>query len=579
MAALGRGGMGTVYLAEDKRLKRRYALKVLLPELATDRVFVDRFLREAQTIAQFEHPNIVNIHSFGEEPSGVVFFTMELLSGEDLDARIGARAERPYSIKDACAWAVQLARAVAAVHDGGLIHRDLKASNAFLARRPDGESVVKLLDFGIVRPEANSDLTRTGIALGTPSHMSPEQCRNLKLDRRSDIYSFGVLLFKLLTGRVPFTGDAVQVATQHCLAPVPMPSSINPAVPPELDALVVRLMAKEPHDRPQSMHEVVTVLASIHASAPAQAGAARTATASEVVRAVADEPGQRAAAPADTILEEQEEATTAPRPAPPVADPETTPNPRAASSVVALPSTRTDPEQAPVVVLPAPTQSRPGRAIVLTAVMGLLAIVTVVIATREPAGVQLAPVAEQPLSPSEAPAVENSRSHDSAVPGPASPPAVAVPESQEVEAPPPTAEAPPPTAEAPPPPVETRQERPVSAPEPEKIKPKAKATPKPAPPASATKPPASSPAPTSTGPAGPPVSQSKSQLQSRARACRKTHNAEGSPLLVFDVATTSDGKVVRVETTHKTALAECLRAAIRETLFEPKTQVGLEVKL
>ena len=268
---LGKGGMGNVYLVNETRLRRRCALKVLHPRFAAERTYVERFLREAQTIAQFEHRNIVDIYSYGEEPSGEVFFAMELLTGEDLDARVKARAERPYTSQDCCLWGVQIARAMAVVHDAGLIHRDLKTSNIFLARRRDGEEIIKLLDFGIARPEEGSELTATGVALGTPSYMSPEQVRNVVVDRRSDIYSFGVLLFKLLTGRLPFTGDAIQMAMGHCLAPVPTPSVVAPeaGISPELDAIVMRAMAKEPGDRHASMRELEEALAAVlRAEAP-----------------------------------------------------------------------------------------------------------------------------------------------------------------------------------------------------------------------------------------------------------------------------------------------------------------------
>lgn len=276
---LGQGGMGNVYLAEETRLRRRCALKVLHPKLAEDRTNVERFLREAQTIAQLEHPNIVDIYAYGEEASGVVWFAMELLVGEDLDARLRARAERPFTSHECCAWGIQIAQAVAVVHDAGLIHRDLKASNIFLARRRDGEEIVKLLDFGIARPEEGSELTATGITLGTPSYMSPEQVQNKVVDRRSDIYSFGVLLFKLLTNRLPFTGEPIQVAMAHCTASVPVPSVIAPAagISPAMDALVLRTMEKDPARRYLSMRELERALrAVLDAEAPELAPIARS---------------------------------------------------------------------------------------------------------------------------------------------------------------------------------------------------------------------------------------------------------------------------------------------------------------
>lgn len=265
VALLGRGGMGNVYLAEETRLRRRCALKVLHSHLSHERANVERFLREAQTIAQFEHPNIVDIFSFGEEPNGVVFFAMELLTGEDLEVRIKRREEEPYTLHQGILWAIQVARAVAVVHDAGLIHRDLKVSNVFLARRRDGEEIVKLLDFGIARPETGSELTATGIALGTPSYMSPEQIENRGIDRRADIYSFGVVLYKLLTGQLPFTGDAIQVAVQHRDVAPPRPTALAPeaGISPELEAIILKAMAKRQEDRYQTIQEMEAALLQI----------------------------------------------------------------------------------------------------------------------------------------------------------------------------------------------------------------------------------------------------------------------------------------------------------------------------
>lgn len=263
---LAQGGMGHVYVAEEVRLRRRCALKVLHPHQSHDPSHVERFLREAQTMAQFKHPNIVDIFAFGEEPSGLVFFAMELLEGEDLDARLKARAERPFTTRDCCAWAIQAARAVGVVHAAGLIHRDLKASNIFLARRHDGEEFIKLLDFGIARREEGSELTGTGISLGTPSYMAPEQFQGgVELDRRVDIYAFGVVLYRLLTGRLPFTGDAFQLAVKHNKMRPPSPSKVAPdaAISKRLEAVVLKCMAKLPANRYSAMQEVEDALVTV----------------------------------------------------------------------------------------------------------------------------------------------------------------------------------------------------------------------------------------------------------------------------------------------------------------------------
>ena len=259
---LGEGGMGRVYEAEELRLRRRCALKVLLPDMMADPVCVERFLREAQAIAQLHHQNIVAIHHLGDDQAhGVVFFAMELLDGEDLEARLCDRARRPISWSEICSWGRQIAGAMATVHAAGLIHRDLKPANVFLARRRDGREQVKLLDFGIARPmEQSAALTATNAGIGTPYYMSPEQVLRAPVDHRSDIYSLGVLLFEALAGRPPFLGEPMQVAMQHCnLAPPPL-ASLAPDVPDRLGTLVMEMLAKAPIARPQSMDEVESAL-------------------------------------------------------------------------------------------------------------------------------------------------------------------------------------------------------------------------------------------------------------------------------------------------------------------------------
>lgn len=262
---LGRGGMGNVYAAEELRLRRRCALKVLQPEIAKERANVDRFLREAQTIAQLSHENIVDIYSFGEDTDGAVFFTMELLEGEDLENRLKDFKRRPTTWREVCGWGIQVARAVGAVHAAGLIHRDLKPANVFLTRRRDGSELVKLLDFGIVRAEDGPDLTRTGAVFGTPHYMSPEQLRQMPMDRRSDVYSFGVLLFKALTGKIPFRGEPIQVALMHVQTPPPSLIATAPEleIPQALEDLVLRAMSKDPAERFQTMEEVEDALREI----------------------------------------------------------------------------------------------------------------------------------------------------------------------------------------------------------------------------------------------------------------------------------------------------------------------------
>jgi len=259
---LGEGGMGRVYVADETRLRRRCALKVLLPELSKDKDCVERFLREAQSIAQIHHENVVDIYHLGEDPSsGVVFFAMELLQGEDLETRLLDRAARPVLWDHVCHWIAQAAGAVGAVHQAGMIHRDLKPSNIFIARRRDGRDRVKLLDFGIAKAVNRAALTGAGAALGTPYYMSPEQILALPLDQRSDIYSLGTVFFEALAGRMVFQGEPLQVAMQHCNMPAPRVRDHAPEpIPPEVDELVHRMLAKEPSARPQTMEEIEDLL-------------------------------------------------------------------------------------------------------------------------------------------------------------------------------------------------------------------------------------------------------------------------------------------------------------------------------
>ena len=261
-SVLGEGGMGRVYLAEELRLRRRCAVKVLLPDLAQDAECVERFMREAQAIAQIHHENVVDIYHLGDASSGFVFFAMELLSGEDLETRLFDRERRPVSWQQVVLWMAQVAGAVEAVHAAGMIHRDLKPSNIFLARRRDGRDQIKLLDFGIAKVASSAALTNTGAAIGTPFYMSPEQILAEALDHRTDIYSFGVLFFEALTGRRPFVGEPIQVAMQHCNIPAPRMADVNPAaeIPEELEDLIGRMLAKAREARPQTMEEIESYL-------------------------------------------------------------------------------------------------------------------------------------------------------------------------------------------------------------------------------------------------------------------------------------------------------------------------------
>jgi len=254
--ALGRGGMAEVLEGRDLRLGRRVAVKILRPDLAKDPAFQSRFRREAQSAASLNHPNIVAVYDTGEDILGnehgsviVPYIVMEYVDGQTLRQLLssGRRLlpERALEITAGVLAALDYS------HRHGIVHRDIKPANVMLTRTGD----VKVMDFGIARAlaDASATLTAGSAVMGTAQYLSPEQARGEVVDARSDLYSTGCLLYELLTGRPPFTGDSpVSVAYQHVSEQASPPSQIDPAVPPGLDALVMRSLAKNPDDRYQS---------------------------------------------------------------------------------------------------------------------------------------------------------------------------------------------------------------------------------------------------------------------------------------------------------------------------------------
>ncbi|GIW88391.1 MAG: hypothetical protein KatS3mg108_2715 [Isosphaeraceae bacterium] len=251
---LGRGGMGEVYLARQLSLNRDVALKVLTTDPETDPVALARFEAEAQAAARLSHPNIVHVYAVGHE-AGVRFIAMEYVPGRTLRDRL--RDEQP-TIPAAVEIMRQAARALAAAHAAGLVHRDIKPDNLLLT--PDGQ--VKVADFGIcLRADSQAPLTRTGITPGTPLYMSPEQVQGKPLDHRSDLYSLGVTYYHLLTGRPPFRGDnPVAVALKHVHETPPPIQPLRPEAPRTLINLVEQLLEKDPARRPASAAEVAATL-------------------------------------------------------------------------------------------------------------------------------------------------------------------------------------------------------------------------------------------------------------------------------------------------------------------------------
>jgi serine/threonine protein kinase len=259
---LGTGGTAYVFEAEDLALQRRVALKVLRPDIR-DAETSRRFLREARALAALKHPNIVTVYQAGEQ-RGVAFLAMELLEGETLDSWL--RNKPPFDLADALRIACQLADGLSFLHEQGLLHRDIKPANIWL-EVPHRD--VKILDFGLVRPvESGPRLTEAGLALGTPGYMSPEQARGLPLDERSDIFSLGCVLYQVCTGREPFPGSTTMaVLSSLALDRPPSCHQVNPEVPPELAALIDRMLEKNPQSRVAQAKDVLDQLHAIQCRA------------------------------------------------------------------------------------------------------------------------------------------------------------------------------------------------------------------------------------------------------------------------------------------------------------------------
>jgi serine/threonine-protein kinase len=253
---LGAGGMADVYLAEDQELGRRLAIKILNDRHAHDDQFVERFRREAKNAAGLSHPNIVSIYDRGEA-DGTYYIAMEYLEGRTLKELIVRNGPTPVPI--AIDYTRQILSAISFAHRNGVVHRDIKPHNIVVGR--DGR--LKVTDFGIARSGA-SQMTEAGSIIGTAQYLSPEQARGAHVDQRSDIYSVGVVLYEMLTGEVPFTGDTpVEIAMKHLSTAPSAPSDLSEQVPHDLDAIVLRALAKEPEQRYQSSEEMDADLARV----------------------------------------------------------------------------------------------------------------------------------------------------------------------------------------------------------------------------------------------------------------------------------------------------------------------------
>ncbi|MCA1665252.1 MAG: serine/threonine protein kinase, partial [Myxococcales bacterium] len=268
---IGEGGMGAVYLADQPTMGRSAVVKLLHPSLSRDPQVAARFNLEARAAAALNHPHIVTVYNYGALDDGVLFLAMEHLEGRNLERSIEESGR--LSARRAVHVAVQICEALGEAHARGVVHRDLKPSNVMLVTRGRDDEFVKVLDFGIakVRGVALSD---SGTVFGTPEYMSPEQLRGRALDGRSDLYALGVVLFEMLTGRLPFACDTPeQWMTAHLERTPPTVSESAPdaELPRELEALVARLLAKDPATRPATAEELAERLAAAVADVPSTA--------------------------------------------------------------------------------------------------------------------------------------------------------------------------------------------------------------------------------------------------------------------------------------------------------------------
>jgi len=271
----GQGAMGTVYRAWQTGMERQVAIKILRADLVRDPKVVARFDREARAVAKLQHPNIVTFFTVGTTADGLPFLAMEYVEGPSLHETLAA--ERVLEAPRALHLARQVCAALAEAHAEGIVHRDLKPANILLTQKRRMPDFVKVLDFGIAKilrnevdaaADLESRLTRTGAIFGTPHYIAPEQAAGGDVDGRADLYSLGVILYRSLTGSLPFDGAGIDVMLAHMSQPVPPPRSLAPDLDPDVEALLVRALEKEPEARFQSAEEMADALEALGARAP-----------------------------------------------------------------------------------------------------------------------------------------------------------------------------------------------------------------------------------------------------------------------------------------------------------------------
>jgi serine/threonine protein kinase/predicted nucleic acid-binding Zn-ribbon protein len=251
---LGVGGMGSVYRARHQFIGRYVALKFLDPSLTKNERLRKRFLGEARAANQINHEHIIDITDFGETEDGIVYMVMEYLEGHSLEEDI----ERgPLELRRALRITLQIALGLGRAHELGVVHRDIKPGNIHLSRRRMDRDFVKVLDFGVARIEQDARITGQNMIVGTPEYIAPEQIRSAAPTPSSDLYSLGCLLFEMLTGHIPFEGKTTVLLVKHINDTPPVPSSMNPTIPPEVDRLVLKLLQKKPEDRHRDAYHLV----------------------------------------------------------------------------------------------------------------------------------------------------------------------------------------------------------------------------------------------------------------------------------------------------------------------------------
>src|SRR6201995_2301004 len=293
LSRLGAGGMADVFLAQDQQLGRKVALKLLHRRFAADPDFVERFRREAQAAAGLQHPNVVSVYDRGNFED-TYYIAMECLPGRSLKQLI--RQEAPLDPIRAIDITLQILKAARFAHRRGVIHRDLKPHNVIV----DDADNAKVTDFGIARAGA-SDMTETGSIMGTAQYLSPEQAQGHAVSAGSDLYSIGVALYEMLTGRVPFDAEsAVTIALKHVSEAPPPMTVINPEVPAELEQVVMWALNKNPVDRPANADQFINALEAARSVIQSGGGGQRTASmaALAAVGGVAAAYGSPAAGPA-----------------------------------------------------------------------------------------------------------------------------------------------------------------------------------------------------------------------------------------------------------------------------------------